>query len=157
MILKAFDETVYKVHFRHFLPVHINGKRMGRATWPEKVGGLVYRELVVKRPMTECFIHHGACHRNESGYCFSSTYFGQAVCNPKDTFDKRQGRYIALRRALKAINAGEGLTFQLVADYARQLMPRDCQAVVPPFWNTLLQCTSETCHRPLPCPVHGNK
>lgn len=29
-----------------------------------------------------------------------------------------------------------------------------CQAVVPPYWNTELECTSETCHRPLPCSVH---
>jgi hypothetical protein len=29
-----------------------------------------------------------------------------------------------------------------------------CQAVVPPYWNTLLECTSETCNRPLPCTIH---
>jgi len=32
-----------------------------------------------------------------------------------------------------------------------------CQEAVSPYWNTLLQCTSETCHRPLPCAVHGAK
>lgn len=30
----------------------------------------------------------------------------------------------------------------------------DCRESVPPYWNTLLECTSETCHRPLPCPIH---
>ena len=30
----------------------------------------------------------------------------------------------------------------------------DCAAVVPPYWDTLRECTSETCHRPLPCSVH---
>jgi uncharacterized protein (DUF3820 family) len=29
-----------------------------------------------------------------------------------------------------------------------------CQAVVLPYWNTLLECTSEICHRPLPCAIH---
>jgi len=33
----------------------------------------------------------------------------------------------------------------------------DCLATVPPYWNTLLQCTSETCHRPRPCPVHESE
>lgn len=32
-----------------------------------------------------------------------------------------------------------------------------CQEKVAPYWNTLLECTSETCHRPLPCVVHGGK
>lgn len=32
-----------------------------------------------------------------------------------------------------------------------------CRETVPPYWNTLLECTSETCHRPLPCEVHGAK
>lgn len=34
-------------------------------------------------------------------------------------------------------------------------IPYDCHATVPPYWNSLLECTSETCHRPLPCPVHN--
>ena len=32
-----------------------------------------------------------------------------------------------------------------------------CKRAVPPYWNTAWQCTSETCHRPLPCPVHDTK
>lgn len=32
----------------------------------------------------------------------------------------------------------------------------DCRETVAPYWNTLLECTSETCHRPLPCLIHGN-
>jgi hypothetical protein len=41
------------------------------------------------------------------------------------------------------------------ADLAGTLVEAtDCDAVVPPYWNTLLQCTSETCHRPLPCAIH---
>lgn len=32
-----------------------------------------------------------------------------------------------------------------------------CQEVVPPHWDTGLECTSETCHRPLPCIVHDKK
>jgi hypothetical protein len=29
-----------------------------------------------------------------------------------------------------------------------------CHAVVPPYWNTALQCVSETCNRPMPCIMH---
>lgn len=34
------------------------------------------------------------------------------------------------------------------------MMPNDCQEVVAPYWNTKDECTSEICHRPLPCVVH---
>lgn len=41
--------------------------------------------------------------------------------------------------------------------FRRQFLERrgGCQETVHPYWNTLLECTSETCHRPLPCVVHG--
>jgi hypothetical protein len=29
-----------------------------------------------------------------------------------------------------------------------------CRHMVVPFWNTKDECTSETCHRPLPCSIH---
>lgn len=32
-----------------------------------------------------------------------------------------------------------------------------CQEAVPPHWDRLLECTSEKCHRPLPCPVHDKE
>lgn len=32
-----------------------------------------------------------------------------------------------------------------------------CGAAVPPYWDRLLGCTSETCYRPLPCPVHDGE
>jgi len=32
--------------------------------------------------------------------------------------------------------------------------PPYCSATVPQYWNTKLECTSEVCHRPLPCPIH---
>jgi uncharacterized protein (DUF3820 family) len=40
-------------------------------------------------------------------------------------------------------------------DLAATVEVEECQAVVSPYWNTLLQCTSETCHRPMPCPLHS--
>ncbi len=36
--------------------------------------------------------------------------------------------------------------------------PKDemgCQSTVLPYWDRLLEITSETCNRPLPCPVHN--
>ena len=47
----------------------------------------------------------------------------------------------------------------LLQEKVMKLTPADptgggCQATVAPHWNTLAQCTSETCHRPLPCGVH---
>jgi hypothetical protein len=32
-----------------------------------------------------------------------------------------------------------------------------CNATVPPYWDRINECTSETCHRPLPCLVHPQK
>lgn len=37
---------------------------------------------------------------------------------------------------------------------AEEIM-QTCRATVPPYWDTLKQSTSETCNRPMPCPVHG--
>jgi hypothetical protein len=31
---------------------------------------------------------------------------------------------------------------------------KGCQAAVPLHWDTGLTCTTETCHRPRPCPLH---
>ena len=47
------------------------------------------------------------------------------------------------------------IAFQVVDS----LVPENptCEGIVPPYWNTELQCTSETCHRPLPCPVHNSR
>ena len=30
-----------------------------------------------------------------------------------------------------------------------------CLEIVPPHWDTGLEATTETCHRPLPCSVHS--
>jgi hypothetical protein len=45
----------------------------------------------------------------------------------------------------------------LLRQKIRRGLDEGCQVGVRPYWNTLLECTSETCHRPLPCPMHGGK
>jgi hypothetical protein len=128
MILQAADGTIYKVHFRHFLPVHKNGKVYGLATWPEKTipklvfpENTIYRQLISKRPMTECLFHKGHCTLGANGQCLSSVFITEARCSPRDTFDKKMGRRIALGRALHSLVADERVRLQLMADYQRQI------------------------------------
>jgi hypothetical protein len=51
---------------------------------------------------TECSIHEGKCLQ-PCRPCGSTATTGVAHCNPKDNFDRRLGRRVALTRALAAL------------------------------------------------------
>jgi hypothetical protein len=101
VILKTLDGTVYKVHFRHYLPNE------------------------TRRPATQCFIHQGDCRRFLDECLHERTpIVGIARCSPRDVFTKRLGRKIALGRALKNMLIDERVREQLMAAYEHLLLSR---------------------------------
>jgi hypothetical protein len=52
---------------------------------------------------------------------------------------------------MQSKNAVSSIDYTTVTALDRTLW---CQEAVPPYWNTALQCTSETCNRPVPCILH---
>jgi hypothetical protein len=145
VILKAADGTVYKVHFRHWLPAHERGRRLGRAEFPylrsyglrgpffTPAGGVSYVSYQPS-PMTECFLHKHDCrmHPQQCLAAFAEipkdqlkdAVVTQARCSPRDEFKKSTGRLVALGRALKALVPDARTRAELLADYERRLRPR---------------------------------
>lgn len=144
MILRSADGTVYKVHFRHWLPcqpVHVKGKGLCRAVnvfkgSREGALGLVFLQAFAKRPKTVCYLHAGDCrgpwqlcvdqeHRAATPHLApigGAITFGEARCSPRDVFRKTEGRRIALERAAAAyFNNDLVKVYELVLDYERQL------------------------------------
>jgi|SRR5882672_5918033 len=129
MILRTADGTVYKVHFRHFVPTkprRIPGKGLCRAQFIHKVGFHIWTQSFCKNPKTECLLHEGDC-KMPMDRCLDDSVPGpsgvitEARCSPRDIFTKVMGRRIALGRALKALGLDERTEFKLWTDYFRQV------------------------------------
>ena len=134
MILKTSDGQVYKVHFRHFLPIkpqRIRGKGLCRAaaTYPASYKSPIHLVSFARGPVTQCWMHEGYCHCHPQD-CIATvepmakTVKVEARCSPKDVFTKDMGRRVALGRAFKALQLPEETKLQLMADYFRQVHPR---------------------------------
>jgi len=56
------------------------------------------------RATTSCWMHEGACQRNEKGQCLiSKRWSGQAQCSVSDQFVKATGRKLAFSRAVSTL------------------------------------------------------
>lgn len=140
MILRSADGTIYKVHFRHWLPcrpTRVPGLGLCRASAVFPYHGhsgpaIVFQQSFTKRPQTQCFLHAGDCHVHPQDCVDGNPHaqrgpltVAQARCSPRDVFTKARGRWVALGRALALkFPADATLRRELLADYCRQLLPR---------------------------------